>query len=126
MKVYDVHVHSNGLLDGRRTLERMARAGVSGGSVFSLHPGFYTSLGAHDTDGRTRLNMVLESCRGCEGRLFPVLWIHPDEEDLSGLIAEAAGRGIAAFKCICNDFCIGDEKGVRMLEAVAKNIPTQS
>ena len=120
VKIYDVHVHSNGLLDGQRTLERMARAGVCGGSVFSLHPGCFTALGAHDLDGRARLNMVLESCKGCEGRLFPVLWIHPDEEGLPALIAEAAERGIGAFKCICNDFYIGDEKGVRMLEAVAK------
>ena len=120
VKVYDVHVHSNGLVDGKRTLERMARSGVSGGSVFSLHPPFYDSLGAHDKDARTRLKLVLESCRGCEGRLFPVLWIHPDEPDVPEVVAEAADRGIAAFKCICNNFYIGEEKGVAMLEAVAK------
>ena len=120
MKVYDVHVHSNGLVDGKRTLERMARAGVSGGSIFSQHPPFYDSLGAHDKDARPRLKLVLESCRGCEGRLFPVLWIHPDEPDVPEVVAEAADRGIAAFKCICNNFYIGEEKGVAMLEAVAK------
>ena len=120
MKVYDMHMHTKGLLDGESTLERMGLAGVNGGSVFSLHPRCYTSLGVHDMEGRDRLNLVLESCRNYEEWLFPVLWIHPDEPDLTSLIEEAAQRGIAAFKCICNDFYIGEEKGIRMLEAVAK------
>lgn len=120
MKVIDVHIHSKGLVDGESTLERMNLAGVNGGSVFSLHPRCYPSLGVHDLDGRDRLNLVLESCRNYGDWLFPVLWIHPDEPDLFNLIEEAAQRGIAAFKCICNNFYIGEEKGVRMLEAVAK------
>ena len=120
MKVYDVHIHSSSVLDSEQLLKQMAEAGVWGGSVFSQHPQCFSGLGRHSAVGRERLSMVLEACKGQEGRLFPVLWIHPDEPDTIDLIAEAAERGIAAFKCICNSFYIGEEKGIRMLEAVAR------
>ena len=119
MKVYDVHIHSSSVLDSEQLLKQMAEAGVWGGSVFSQHPQCFSGLGRHSAVGRDRLSMVLEACKGQEGRLVPVLWIHPDEPDTIDLIAEAAERGIAAFKCICNSFYIGEEKGIRMLEAVA-------
>ena len=120
MKVFDVHTHRSTALDGDQLLRQMGEAGVCGGCVFSQEPTCYPSLGGEPHDGRTRLDQVLRACEGHRDRLFPVLWIHPDEPDTLELIDEAARRGIAAFKCICNSFFVGEARSIAMLEAVAR------
>lgn len=124
IKVFDIHTHidvpapdSRKTADGGELLKRMESAGVYGGSVFSEHPeSFYGCV----NDAHTRLDNVFKACEGRRDRLFPVFWIHPDLDGLFDLIQEADERGIVAFKCICNNFFIYEDKGVRMLEAVAK------
>lgn len=124
IRVYDAHIHldrpnyeDKKTADGEQILSRMAEAGIYGGSVISERPeGFWGNV----NDGHTQLENVLSACEGYRDRLFPVLWIHPDQKDLNDLIREADECGIVAFKCICNNFYIYEDKGIKMLEAVAK------
>ena len=55
---------------------------------------------------------VIEIFRWCKSieNADPVLFIHPDEDDVCGKARKAAARGIAGFKMMCNK--IYDELGV--------------
>ena len=121
MKVFDVHIHTWGDVPKHIALDRMAAAGIDRCAVFSKEPTCFYHNDRVTSDAHVRLEEVLELCAPYEGKVFPVLWIHPDEPGVIDLIQEAAQRGIAAFKCICNNFYIGEEKGIAMLEAVAKS-----
>ena len=124
MKLFDVHIHlgtrsSDVAFDASALLGQMNRAGVRGGAIFSEAP---RSFASHNRghDGYQRLDMVLESCKAHMDRLFPILWVHPDEDGIDDLIGEAAGRGINGFKVICNNFYVYEDKSLRMLERIAK------
>ena len=89
-------------------LKRMDEAGIFGGCVFSIRPKEMNPKTGLDFE--ERLNQVLDWCRPFPDRLFPVLWIHPFEEDILKKVHIAAERGITAFKIICNNFYIYEEK----------------
>ena len=119
MKIFDMHIHARGLEPcPERLLAEMEAAGVYGGCVFSNHPVEGTEPGGSDFE--TRVNEVLLWTHGHEDRLFPVLWIHPDEENIIEKVRIAAERGIAAFKIICEDFYVYDEPCMSVLREIAK------
>ena len=97
MNIFDVHVHAyNTEPDPEELIRRLDVAGVFGCCIFSASPlEFNPEIGASFED---RINELLAWTSGYEGRLFPVLWIHPDEADLYTKIHIAAERGICAFK----------------------------
>lgn len=62
--------------------------------------------------------------RGYEDRLFPILWIHPTEENLCEKIKIAVNRGICGFKMICNDMYVYEESAMNALRTIAQcNVP---
>ena len=118
IKIYDMHIHTDGVeFDRDALLAEMAKAGIYGGCIFSPQP-----VGNNSEVGlpfRARLDRILEITRGYEGRLFPVLWVHPDEENITENVKIAAAEGLAGFKIICNNFYPYEDKCMALLRAIA-------
>ena len=81
MKLFDAHIHArNGKPDPEKLLSEMQEAGMYGGCVFSTRPIEYNPvLGISFEE---RLEEVLAWAKGHEDRIFPILWIHPYEENI--------------------------------------------
>lgn len=125
VKIIDAHIHANmddtrSAFDARELLERMQSIGVSGGCVFSGAP-YANGLGDGQIQpAQKRLDTVLRCCEGYRDRLFPLLWVHPDEDGICQIVQQAAERGIMGFKIICNNFYVYEDKSLRLLEQIAK------
>ncbi len=118
MKIFDMHIHTDGVdFDVAASLAEMEKAGVFGGCVFSPQP--TENNPEMGLPFRARLDRILEITRGYEGRLFPVLWVHPDEENILTNVKIAAAEGIAGFKIICNTFYPYEEKCMALLRVIA-------
>ncbi len=119
MKIFDMHIHSfNFPPNGSALISEMEAAGVYGGCVFSNWP-----EEANPTKGTpfdARLEEVLAWTRGYEDRLFPVLWVHPYEDDIINKIHTAVDAGVAAFKMICTDYYVYEERSMALLREIAK------
>lgn len=119
MKIFDMHIHSRpGEPSPEKLIGEMRAVGVYGGCVFSNHPIEGTEPGGSDFE--TRLREVLAWTKGYEDRLFPVLWIHPNEKNIIENVRIAAEAGIAAFKMICEDYYVYDEPCMSVLREIAK------
>ncbi len=122
MKIFDMHIHAeNTEPNPRALLEAFAKAGVFGGCVFSTPPkeqGMEIG-GCRGLDFEQRLAEVLGWCRGYEDRIFPVLWVHPEEKDILSKVEIAAKAGIVAFKMICADYFIYEKKPMALLRRIA-------
>ncbi len=117
MKIYDMHVHANNNTpDPEGLLERLDAAGIYGCTVLSAPPHEMKMSWTNDFD--SRLSTVLLWTKGNEERLIPVLWIHPDEENILENVEKASRAGVVAFKIICNDFYVGDTKSMDLLEKI--------
>lgn len=119
MKIFDMHIHSfNFPPDPATLIAEMDAAGVYGGCVFSNWPA--ESNSAKGTSFDERLAEVLAWTRGYEDRLFPVLWIHPYEDDVINKIHVACDAGIAAFKMICTNYYVYEERSMEVIREIAK------
>ena len=119
MKIIDTHIHASATTpEPQRLLSELEDAGVWGCGILSNRPKEMTAdIG---TDFDTRLAEVLGWAKGYEDRIFPILWIHPDEEGICEKVKIAAKAGISAFKVICNNFFVGDTKSMDMLASIAE------
>ena len=118
MKIYDMHIHSfNRPADSKKLLSEMEMAGVYGGCVFSNWP--EEANAAFGTPFEDRLSEVLNITRDSDGRLIPVLWIHPYEKDIINKLRIAKDAGIAAFKIICTDFYVYEPAVLDVLREIA-------
>jgi len=118
MKIYDMHIHADfGVPNAKELISRMEESGVYGGAVFSRCP--LESGGETCADYEERLQNMLGWTDGFDGRLFPVLWIHPREKDLTKRIRHAVENGITAFKMICDDYYVYDPKSMEALNLIA-------
>lgn len=119
MKVFDMHIHAlNTKPDPQYLIKKLDDAGIYGACVFSNWPDRANKdLG---TSFDERLNEVLSWTHGYEERLFPVLWIHPFEDNIINNIHVAVEKGIAAFKIICTDFYVYEEQSLKVLTEIAK------
>lgn len=118
MTVFDMHIHIwENDADAQNLLSAMNEAGVSGGCVLSRPPVEYdTHLGRAFEE---RLDEVLNFCAVAPAQLFPILWVHPDEENVLEHISVAAARGILGYKIICNNFFIYEERCLEMMRLMA-------
>ncbi len=115
MRIFDGHTHL-GLAEGDcKILESLENAGVYGACVFSAPPLEFSEKLGKSFD--IRLSEVLNFCDG--ERLFPVLWIHPYEENIFENITKAVKMEICGFKIICTDFYIYEEKALEVLRHIA-------
>ena len=118
MKIFDMHIHARGTKpDPDALLSQMDKAGVFGGCVMSNTPD--TSRDGLGTSFEERLNEALGWSRGHEDRIYPVLRIDPYEENAIEKARIAHKRGIAAFKIICSNFYVYEEKPMALLREIA-------
>lgn len=119
MKIFDGHIHAfNTEITPSKLIEELDRAGVYGCCVFSNFPKEHNV--ETGTDFNERLSEVLSWQKGYEDRIFPVLWIHPYEENAIEKVKIAVDSGICAFKIICNNFFVNEEKSILLLKEIAK------
>lgn len=121
MKIFDMHIHCKDTVACPDALiQSMEKAGVYGGCVFSSPPKEqdYDGLGVLSFD--ERIEQVLSWTKGYEDRIFPVLWIHPFEENITQKVHEAVARGIVAFKMICTNYYVYDRQSMALLREIAK------
>ena len=119
MKIYDMHTHAWGK-EARPSalLGKMGEAGIFGGCVFSAPPKEQKmEIGLSFEE---RLRELDGWCKGYEDRIFPILWIHPDEENITNKVSLARERGVAGFKMICTDYYVYEEKCLQLLREIAK------
>ena len=121
MKIFDMHIHEHAAPNPEDLLKKMEAAGVYGGCIFSHQP-YINKPGSVFEDGKSfdeRLTNVLGWTKGYEDRLFPIIWIHPYEENIIENIHKAVDAGICGFKIICNDFFVYEEKSLEVLREIA-------
>lgn len=119
MNIYDMHIHAEGGAPNPDALiQNLEKAGIYGGTVISVRP--KESFGRVKFDYEERIENVLGWTKGYEDRLFPVLWIHPREENICAKIKDAAKRGIAAFKMICDDYYVYEDFSMKAIHAIAE------
>ena len=124
MEIFDIHVHALNVSPAPHELiARLEQSNIRGACVFSSPPRL-----SGDRSGTIfekgisldeRICEVTEWTRSYASRLFPVLWIHPDEEGIFEGIEQAVAAGICGFKIICNDFYVYEDKCLRLLEKIA-------
>jgi len=118
MKKFNMHIHAmNTKPVPENLLTNMEKAGIYGGCIFSNWPS--RSNQKVGTSFEERLAEVLAWTKQYEDRLFPVMWIHPYEENIIENIQKAVTSGIAAFKIICTDFYVYDKKCMKVLTEIA-------
>ncbi|MBE6958856.1 MAG: hypothetical protein E7447_06885 [Ruminococcaceae bacterium] len=119
MKYFDMHIHLwKEEANAQALLQSMAEAGVCGGCVLSRPPMEYDTELGRNFD--VRLEEVLNFCGVAPDRLFPILWVHPDEEDVIEHIRIGAQKGVLGYKIICNNFYIYEERCLEMLHLMAQ------
>ena len=119
MKIFDMHVHAWGKAPSPEAIiQEMEKAGIFGGCVFSAQPKEQKMEGGRSFE--ERLEELLGWTRGYEDRLFPILWIHPDEENIIEKIGLAAESGVLGFKMICTDYYVYEEKCLELLREIAR------
>lgn len=118
MRRYDMHIHLDGFIDEEGCiLDKMQECGIYGGCIISPEPKEFSAEKGMDFDDR--LEKVLSYTDNYRDRLFPILWIHPDEGDLFAKIDKAVEKGIDGFKIICNNFYVYEERCIKILKYIA-------
>ena len=119
MTKFDMHIHSDtSTPNPDALLQAMDNAGIYGGCVFSTPPA-QMKMPESEADFDSRLNRVLAWAQKYPDRIFPVIWIHPFEDDIFTKIKRAVDKGISAFKIICTDFYIYDDIPMQVVRYIA-------
>ncbi len=118
MDRFDMHIHM--MANEQHPagfLAKLAEASVSQAAVFSQPPPQYdAALGA---PFEARLERLLSLCAAGDGKLLPVLWLHPAEEDAAAIAKCAAAKGVRGFKIICNNFHVYEDFSMALLGEIA-------
>lgn len=118
MKIIDMHIHAlNTKPNPEYLIQKLDASGIYGACVFSNWP--HRANSKLGTSFEERLEEVLNWTKGYEERLFPVLWIHPYEDNIIDNIHKAADAGVVAFKIICTDFYVYEEQCITVLKEIA-------
>ncbi len=117
MKIFDMHIHvGSEKTDKNYLLEKMEESGVYGGGIISPAPLETVENPVPHLPFKERLESVLSW--KIENRLFPILWVHPEEKDALKNVKVAVNAGVAAFKIICDTFPVYSENCQRLLKAI--------
>ena len=117
MRIFDMHVHAKGTaVDKERFLSELSEAGIYGACIFSSAP--IENKLPWSRSFEERLSEVLGWRE--EGRLFPVLWIHPREENIIEKLRLAKASGVLGIKMICNDYFVYEDDVKAVIYEIAR------
>lgn len=118
MSIFDAHVHSNAEeANPESLLKRMNSVGVDGGLIIS--PRCESPLGS-GYPYEQRMEYLEKWTSDYPDKLFPVLFIHPLEDDAIKKAYDAVSRGVKGFKIICDCFYVYDDRSMELLAEIAK------
>jgi predicted TIM-barrel fold metal-dependent hydrolase len=118
MKIFDLHLHAFGEKENpNELLNRLNQTGIYGACVFSNRSDRYNKKTG--TSFNERLKETLTYAKAYPDRFFPVMWIHPYEENIISNIHKAVESGVVAFKIICGDFYIYEDRCLEVLQEIA-------
>ncbi len=117
MKIIDSHTHLGFTMPKKNIKEYIGSIEITGACVFSPPPLEHDSINGKNFD--TRLKEVINFTVGYKDILFPIVWIHPYEEDVLKKIDICIEKEIAGFKIICSNFYIGEEHVINVLKHIA-------
>lgn len=121
MKIFDMHIHCASKPPvPHELIAEMAKAGVYGGCVFSDWPDRAVQYENSGSSFEDRLKEIKAWCDPYLERLFPIMWIHPYEDDIMDKIDIAVKEGVAGFKIICTDFYVHEDGCLKVLDKIAK------
>ena len=126
MKIFDMHVHARpDGFDPQELLHIMEQAGIDGACIISAPPEEHSiDILGGGLPFEARLEAVLNAAKDYKDRIFPILWVHPHEEDVIEKVRVAAAAGIAGFKMICSNYYVYEEASMQLLrEIAALNLP---
>ncbi len=117
MKIMDSHTHLGFAKNEKTIKEYIGNIEIAGACVFSPPPLEYDpQIGK---DFYTRLKEVINFTAEYKDILFPIVWIHPYEEDIFKKIDICAEKDIAGFKIICSNFHVGEEQVIEVLKHIS-------
>jgi len=118
--IIDSHIHTDiGKVDRQLVAERMRKANIGGGAVFSIVPKAH-SLPSHGLSSDDRMKNVLEWCEGND-TLYPFYFLDPLEQDACEQVDEAVKQGIDGFKIILRSCFAYDEPVIKVCERIARH-----
>lgn len=117
MKIIDSHTHLGFAKPGKTIKEYIGSIEIAGACVYSPPPVEYDSQIGKDFD--TRIKEVINFTDGYKDILFPIVWIHPYEDDIFKKIDICAEKNIAGFKIICSNFYVGEEQVTEVLKYIS-------
>ena len=125
MKIFDMHLHAYPTPnpDPETFVKQLEEAGIYGACVFSPRPKVErANRASYPTDAtfEERLASLEAWTKGYEGRLFPVLYIHPYEENAIEKVRIAVEAGVVAFKMICDSYYVYEEPVHALLREMVK------
>lgn len=121
MKIIDVHVHAlAGEPDAKSMLSQMDDCGVYGACIYSRPPKGFSNVETDACSFEERIDNLKAWTEKDMDRLFPVLWIHPYEEDVFSKIEKAVSAGVMAFKMICTNYYVYEDRVMNVLRAIAE------
>ena len=120
MKIFDMHIHTNTETpDPGALIENFEKSGTYGGCVFSTRPNVsdYHGIGL---DFKARLRQLDGWSHGYEDRIYPVIWMHPDEGDVLEKIRIADEHGVAGYKFIATSYSPSEDRFLEIAHAIAE------
>lgn len=121
MKIIDVHVHAwDSEPQPQEMLAKFDECGVYGACIYSRPPKGFSNVETAACSFEERMENLKGWTEKNPDRLFPVLWIHPYEENVFEKIEKAVLDGVAAFKMICTNYYVYEEHVMQVLRAIAE------
>ena len=119
MSIFDAHIHCEpGIATPKTCIERMQKIGICGGGILSPEPENFRRGTGYSYE--VRMDTLSAWTDGYQERLFPILWIHPFEENAISKARDAVSRGVVAFKMICEDYYVYDDTCMELLHEIAR------
>lgn len=120
MKLFDAHLHINEFnASSKDLISDLEDCGIYGSNVFSLPPEGCKIMKC-SANYEERITDLLNFTKDFPDRLFPILWVHPHEENILSKIDDAVSRGVMGFKMICSDYYVYEDKSLKLLEKIAE------
>lgn len=118
--VIDCHVHmENDTISRGQLRQKLQGSRIDGMVAISIAPESVPAFRDKEYSTEERLDILMRWCEGMP-ELHPVYWVDPTEKDAVRQVEQAAERGVAGFKIICNHFYPGDGRAMPVYRKIAQ------